>query len=236
MALAVTDSGSFESEEVRVNELRLRGERLQAAIGDLEAACEPARGRVALCALEAARSHEDDRSALAAVALVARENRWAAEEARRQLEVRTPTYGVERAARLIDAALADSDRLAPPDTRLASLFEEEEALARVPVREALAWLCEREPELERVRAGLAGLFSASSGVVQEPMSEAARELAMARARAEAVFEIAEIVGPRSRQRDRLLRSSLTREIALRVVQLASGNPARVDFDAPYFSR
>jgi hypothetical protein len=195
-----------------------------------ESACE----RMLSDASLTVRRQKDDGQALAIIDKMVRGNRDAAKEVRERLAQGAPSYAGDRALRLFDAALSGSGEIAPPDPQWAGLYEEEEGLARMPIREALAVLCEREPELERISTRMAEFFAERVRESDKSEREVAQGDAMMRARRLARSEITEIVGPRSKQADGLLRSYIARNIAFRAVELTSGNLRRVDPDAPYF--
>jgi hypothetical protein len=190
--------------------------------------------RVLRSALKTVRDEVDDERALTVIDRIVKMDRAAAEKARRELGDRSPTYEADRAGRLLDAALSGSGTVAPADPRVATLFAEEAALARMPIRDAMKLLREREPELDRISTGIAELFTATVRDSHETEAEVARWRAIGRARIEAMGDVSKILGPQSQQTDGLLRSYIARNIGLQAIELASGNRRKVNADAPYF--
>jgi hypothetical protein len=104
----------------------------------------------------------------------------------------------------------------------------------MPIREALALLHDREPELERIRTHVGDVFAQKVRESGQAERDVAQEPAIVRVRLEAMSEVGKILGPGSKQVDPLLRSYIARNIAFRGISLASGNPRKVDRDASYF--
>lgn len=214
--------------------MRVRLWMLRAVFVGYRKESEPAHKRMLSDASLTVRRQKDDGPALAIIENMVRENREAAKEVRERLAQGTPNYVGDRALRLFDAALSGSGEIAPPDPQWAALFEEEEALARMPIGEALALLYDREPELERIRTHVGDVFAQRVRESGQAERDVAQEPAIVRVRIEAIGEVGKILGPGSKQIDPLLRSYIARNIAFRGISLASGNPRKVDRDAPYF--
>lgn len=214
--------------------MRVRLWMLRAVLLGYGKGSEPAHRRVLNDASRTVRRQKDDEAALASIENMVKENREAAKEVRGRLAQGPPNYVGDRALRLLDAALSGSGEIAPPDSQWAALFKEEEALARMPIREALALLYDREPELERIRSHVGDLFAQRVRESGEAEGAVAQEPAIVRARIAAMSDVGKILGPGSKQTDPLLRSYIARNIAFRAISLASGNPRKVDRDGPYF--
>jgi hypothetical protein len=183
-------------------------------------------------AFQLASTEEDDDRALASLRYeIQRQPGSAAQKARERVARQVWCYETDRASRLIDAAI-DGTALRAVDAKWVDLFAQEARLGRMPLCDAFPEIISSVPEIGRVTTRFEkSLFDIRTSTKEDDEGFLSRQKLLMKAQR----EVAQIIGPKSRHLDPLLRSYIPRNIVYRWLRVLCGDPPLPSRDESYFA-
>lgn len=192
----------------------------------------PAWLRLQRLAFHLASTEENDDLALASLRYeIQRQSGSVAQRARERVAKQAWCYETDRASRLIDAA-TDGTALRAVDAKWADLFAQEARLGRMPLRDAFPEIVSSVPEIGRVATRFEkSLFDIKTSTKEGSEGFLLRQKLLMKTQR----EVAQIIGPKSRHPEPLLRSYIPRNIVYRWLRVLCGDPPLPSRDEPYFA-